>query len=134
MQENLAIAHACNHSVVVATVTVGTFTLGIAPFPYGNVGAPLGIDLAVMENGSAIEPFADLTTSVRGANVEQDELIVKTYNENEMLREPMLASGFFEDTGKRVELPISVAEVWRFTDAFVASVRARVPGALAADD
>lgn len=127
MQMNLAIAHACNLSVVVATVPVGNYTLGVAPFAYGNPDAPLGINLAVMEDGSVTEPFADLTTAVRGAAVEQDELVVKTYNENDMLREPMLASGLFQDTGKRLQLPMSVAEVWRVTDAFVNSVKSKVP-------
>lgn len=37
----------------------------------------------------------------------------KTWSENEPLRKPALASGLFEDTGRRVQTGFVLAELWR---------------------
>jgi hypothetical protein len=51
-----------------------------------------------------------------GASVAEDEFCVKTWSENEVLVAPMLATGLFEDTCRRVPSGYVVAPVWRIKD------------------
>jgi hypothetical protein len=90
-------------------------------------GAPLALQLHVMEDGYPVEPFGTLTTCVPGAQVQEDEVLVKTYFENDILREPLLASGYFEDTGRRVAAANAELEVWKITPAFVAAFATTYP-------
>lgn len=68
----------------------------------------------VSEDG---EPFGVLTTNLPNVQLAADEIIVKTIDENEPMREPALASGLFEDTGRRVQSGFSQFEVWRLVTA-----------------
>lgn len=60
------------------------------------------------------EPFGKLTVNLPHEPLEPNETFVKTWAENEVFREPILACGLFEDTGKRVPTGFVEAEVWRF--------------------
>jgi len=51
-----------------------------------------------------------------GARVATDEFTVKSWSENEPLIEPMLATGLFEDTGRRCPSGFVEAPVWRVKD------------------
>lgn len=59
-------------------------------------------------------PFAVLTVNLPDDPLEDGEIFVKTWSENAAIREPILALGIFEDTGKRVPTGFTEAEVWRF--------------------
>lgn len=59
------------------------------------------------------EPYATLTVNFPGAALNDDEIIVKTWSENEAVAAAALGTGLFEDTGKRIEAGFVVAEVWR---------------------
>lgn len=80
---------------------------------YMNNGTP-AITLYAKE-GDELEPWIDLTTNVRGAStfLEEGECLVKTWSENEPYIKPMLESGWFEDTGKRVPTGFVEAQVWK---------------------
>lgn len=79
-------------------------------------GGQVFVGLQVKESG---EPYTDLSTNMRahGAAVADDEVVIKTWSENEHVIEPMLQSGFFEDTGKRVPAGFAEAQIWRFKSA-----------------
>lgn len=59
-------------------------------------------------------PFAVLTVNLPDDPLEEGEIFVKTWSENAAIRDPILALGIFEDTGKRVPTGFTEAEVWRF--------------------
>jgi hypothetical protein len=59
------------------------------------------------------DEWATITTNIVGLALESGEFPVKTWSENEILREPLLASGLFVDTGKRVSTGFVEAELWR---------------------
>ena len=61
-------------------------------------------------------PYTTFSTCLpTSSNLQPGELLVKTSDENADLREPMLNSGLFEDTGRRVQSGFAAAEVWRLT-------------------
>lgn len=80
------------------------------------VGGAIAIQLVDDEDPS--EPLATFSTNLVpfGAAVADDEFCVKTWSENEVLVAPMLATGLFEDTGRRVPSGYVVAPVWRIKD------------------
>lgn len=88
---------------------------------YAYVGSPLCLHIWANDGVSKPKwsPYLDLTKNVRPNECLDDEIIVKTYEENEHLREPLLQTGYFVDTGKRIQSEWVELEVWRFTDAFV---------------
>lgn len=59
------------------------------------------------------EQWAVITTNLPGVELERGEFTVKTWSENADLRAPLLATGVFVDTGKRVPTGFAEAEVWR---------------------
>lgn len=62
------------------------------------------------------ESVCTWTVCIPGVELEAGEVIVKTWSENEILRDPLLATGIFEDTGKRRQPdPASfvLAEIWK---------------------
>lgn len=82
----------------------------------------LAIDIHLTSNGRPVEPYASLT--VRGPGwiaLGVDEVLVKARDENELMREPMLASRNFRDTGRREHLNFSEFEVWQIAPVFVRS-------------
>lgn len=63
-----------------------------------------------------LEPFMEITTNLEGAEklLGENEILVKTWSENEPLMKPLLNSGYFEDTGKQVEVsPWCKASIWK---------------------
>lgn len=61
------------------------------------------------ENGS---PFLKLTVNVPDIPLEDGEILVKTWSENEPYIPLILETGYFKDTGKRVKLQFVEASVW----------------------
>ena len=59
------------------------------------------------------EPFGTVTVNVPGYPLADDEVPVKTCEENAPARQPLLNSGVFMDTGKRVPCGDAEAEVWK---------------------
>lgn len=64
----------------------------------------------VSEDG---EPWGTLSKILPGVTLDPGEVLIKTYAENEPFRQPLLDSGLFEDTGKRVPSGFIKLEVWR---------------------
>ena len=95
------------------------------------MGGAIAIQLVDYKDPS--EPLATFSTNLvpYGAAVAEDEFCVKTWSENEVLVAPMLATGLFEDTGRRVPSGYVVAPVWRIKDS--ANVPA-APGRRAGSD
>jgi hypothetical protein len=59
------------------------------------------------------EPFGTLTVNVPEAFIKNDEIIVRTTEENEQLAEAALKSGLFEDIGRRIPSGFIKLSVWR---------------------
>lgn len=60
-------------------------------------------------------PYATFSVNVPTIGLEPGQVAVKTWSENESLREPMLATGLFKDTGIRIPCGFSDAEIWTMT-------------------
>lgn len=58
------------------------------------------------------EPYGNVSVNVPGYALAPNEVLVKTWGENAPARQPLLASGVFVDTGKRVPCGFEQAEVW----------------------
>jgi hypothetical protein len=58
------------------------------------------------------EPFGTLTVCIPHINLHTNEILVKTWSENEPFAKAALASGLFVDTGKRVHNGFVVAPIW----------------------
>jgi hypothetical protein len=105
-------------------------TLALRASRYAYVGTPLCLQIwsQQQEDGGAYwEPFCDLTKNIRPNDCTDEQIIVKMFNENEPLREPLLKTGFFEDTGIRIQPSFAELEVWRLTPEFLAAFDAVVP-------
>lgn len=58
-------------------------------------------------------PWGVLTVNVPDVHLDDGEILVKTWSENKPFRAPALATGLFQDTGKRVPAGYAQAEIWR---------------------
>lgn len=67
------------------------------------------------------EPFAVITCHIPDARYELagDEVFVKMWSENAPVRDSLLATGMFFDTGLREPTGFVAAEVWRLTPLFI---------------
>lgn len=68
------------------------------------------------DGGHWLEPYIEITTNLDGVEkiLEENEIIVKTWSENESLMVPLLKSGYFEDTGKTVDVSQwCKASIWK---------------------
>ncbi len=111
---------------VFGSVDIGGLTVSFEARLYPDLN--LALELHVVEGGRPIEPYTTLTVRGRYHDpLKGDEILVKTCSENEMVREPMLASGYFVDTGNRVILNYSQFEVWQIAPAFVRAFMADFP-------
>jgi len=99
--------------------------IGRIDTPYGSASILVGrypaggaIAIQLVANDEPAEPMATFSTNLVscGAQVSCDEFCVKTWSENEVLVAPMLSTGLFEDTGKRVPSGYVVSPVWRIKD------------------
>lgn len=61
------------------------------------------------------EPYCTFSINIPGLELDEGEIAVKTWFEHEPLRQPMLDSGLFVDTGKRARTGHAVAEIWRLS-------------------
>jgi hypothetical protein len=65
----------------------------------------------VEEDGS---PYGVLTINIPEVDLEEDEILVKTWSENTPMADTILHStGLFKDTGKRVPSGMVDAEIWK---------------------
>lgn len=94
----------------------------IGTLSYGGEEVSIQTTTYSADNSPAVElydedgmPYATFSVCIPGSQLQPGEVLVKTWSENEDLREPMLATGLFEDTGRRVSSDFVTAEVWRFT-------------------
>ena len=88
----------------------------MAKYDSNNTKAVFIQSLESDEDSFWLEPFVEVTTNLEGAEkyLGADEILVKTWSENERLVKSFLASGFFEDTGRRIEVSQwCKASVWR---------------------
>lgn len=69
-----------------------------------------GIALQLMDDEG---PYATFTYCLPGTVLAAGEFLAKTGAENESLRQPMLDTGLFVDTGRRVESGFIEIEVWK---------------------
>jgi hypothetical protein len=92
---------------LIGTITLFGETVNIIEARYTD-GAP-----AILLEDEDGGPYATFSTNFDGANLADGEVLVKTWSENDMLRQPMLDTGLFEDTGRRVPNGFVNAEVWR---------------------
>ena len=99
--------------------------IGRIETPYGSAALLVGrypaggaIAVQLVSNDEPTEPLATFSTNLvpYGAQLSSDEFCVKTWSENEALVAPMLSTGLFEDTGKRVPSGYGVSPVWRIND------------------
>jgi hypothetical protein len=99
--------------------------IGHISTPYGQAAIVVGrsieggvITIQLVDAKNPAEPLATFSTHLVacGATQADDEFCVKTWHENEALVAPMLASGLFEDTGRRVPTRVVVSPVWRIKD------------------
>ena len=99
--------------------------IGHISTPYGMAAILVGryvaggvINIQLVDDGNPAEPWATFSTNLVpcGATEASDEFCVKTWSENEALVAPMLATGLFEDTGRRVPTRYVVSPVWRIKD------------------
>ena len=88
----------------------------MAKYDTNNTKAVFIQSLESDEDSFWLEPFVEVTTNLEGAEkyLGADEIIVKTWSENEPLVKSFLVSGYFEDTGRRIEVSLwCKASVWR---------------------
>lgn len=82
--------------------------------PYHGTPKQRALVLHPVGGFNARKPFAVLTTCIPGVELEEGEFLIKTWSENEPIAAAALASGLFEDTGRRVVCGETEAEVWRW--------------------
>jgi hypothetical protein len=77
---------------------------------YGG-GAP-SIEL-VDESEGYPEVYARVTVNIPETKLEDDEVLIKSWSENEPIAEELRNSKFFRDTGKRIPTGYCEAEIWK---------------------
>ena len=70
----------------------------------------IALQLIDMEDGG---PYATFSVNLPAVALLDGEFLAKTWGENESLRDPMMNTGLFIDTGKREKSGFVSAEVWR---------------------
>lgn len=93
--------------IKIGTVAVGTESLNVFRTEYNTSG------LAIVLKDQKGYPYATLSYNLPDTPLGKDEFLAKTVRENEVLREPLLRSGLFEDTGRRGPAPWDDLEVWQ---------------------
>jgi len=85
-----------------------TLTISASSYPNGR--------LAIVLDSTDGSPFATFSANLIDMPAPgENEFFAKTYSENEALREPLLNSGLFRDTGNRVTTEFGQIEVWALT-------------------
>jgi len=109
--------------------------IGVVRTPFGQADIFIGrypaggaIAIQLIARGSLPEPLGTFSTKLIAydVTVADDEFCVKGWSENEPLVAPMLATGLFEDTGRRVPAGFESSPIWRVKNAMhVPPVRQR---------
>ena len=60
------------------------------------------------------QPYSVLTINMPNVQLESNEFIIKNYSENEGMADTVFATGWFEDTGKKVRAGFALVPIWRF--------------------
>lgn len=77
------------------------------------------ISIQILEESgddASLEPYIDITTNIEGAEnlLGENEIMVKTWSENESFIQPLLETGYFEDTGKKIRVSEwCEASIWK---------------------
>lgn len=101
-------------------ISAGHYTAPLAAY------APLALELVDVTESP--EPWYTLTVVVRGiSTLAGDEIAVKTYDLDASMRAQILASGYFEDTERRLPAGYAQVEIWRLTPAFAEAARTAYP-------
>lgn len=99
--------------------------IGSVCTPFGNATILVGryaaggaIAIQLVAGDDPTESMATFTVNLTAARrrLAANEFFVKTWSEHQRLVDPMLASGLFEDTGRREPCGYAVAPVWRIKD------------------
>lgn len=93
--------------------------LEIVEYESNNTKAVFINSLESYEDSSCLETFLEITTNHEDAEkyLGADEILVKTWSENEPFVKSLLSSGFFEDTGRRIEVSQwCEAAIWKLTN------------------
>ncbi len=126
MQTALASQEQCNTFGQVEMPGQGVLTFETQRYMKGD--APLAIQAWLQNDEGFPSPWGRITSACPpGSKVESDEIIVKTYDENEQMRSPLLTSGYFADTGKRIPAGYASLEVWKLLPKFVDDFRCMNP-------
>lgn len=88
-------------------VQVGARVFSIATTTYDTTGR-----LAVLLY-DGLRMYSRLSVNVPAVALEEGQFLAKLSDENEEFREPLLATGLFEDTGLRAEIGYHTYELWR---------------------
>jgi hypothetical protein len=65
-----------------------------------------------LDNGAYTEKFGVLSVNISSANLDDNEIIIKNWSENEQFAHAALISGYFRDTGRRITTGFVEAPVW----------------------
>ena len=71
--------------------------------------------VSLIEEDGFNSPFGSLSVNI-DLPLAEGEFFAKTWSENDELAQAALASGVFEDTGRRVPYGFVEAQVWRLMD------------------
>jgi hypothetical protein len=107
-------------------MTIKPISLGTIETPYGLAEVkltryPKGGALAVFLECEDGEPLAVFSVNLGpyGVPTAPEEFCAKTYSENEPLVEPLLATGWFEQTGRTARSGFVTVPIWRLRDLAV---------------
>ncbi len=100
--------------------TIGEVDLGNYGRALVRVGRyPQGNQIAIaLVDADTSEPVATLSTNLAAYDVpvEPDAVAIKDWSENAPIIKPLLASGLFKDTGKRVATNHVEIPIWRLVN------------------
>lgn len=90
--------------------------LELATYESNNTNAVFIMCEETFEGETYPEIFLEITTNIKGIekHLEKDEILVKTWSENEALIPALLECGYFEDSGKRITVSnFCTASIWK---------------------
>jgi hypothetical protein len=104
-----------NKPKVSGPISLGTFELDGERYGLSAATFPNGRVAVYVTRGGAM--YCRWGVNIPTLDIGPLETFVKTYDENEPFREPILATGLFEDTGLRTEGGFVEMELWRLRPA-----------------
>ena len=91
-------------------VKIGSETFNVALLRESYTNNRMAIPAIISDNG---EPFAILSVNIPDIMLQENEVIIKNWSENETLAAAAMASGCFVDTGKRIRTGFVEAPIWK---------------------